>query len=89
MDSYRILWKRSAERDLRGIERQHVPRIIKAIELLPNNPFPSQCCKLKDTEDFYRIRVGDHRIIYHVEFKTNTIIIFYIRHRKKAYKRLK
>ena len=39
MDSYEIQWKNSAERDLRNIDPQQVPRIIKAVETLVDNPF--------------------------------------------------
>ena len=34
MDSYDIQWKRSAEKDLLGIDQKQIPRLIKAIESL-------------------------------------------------------
>jgi mRNA interferase RelE/StbE len=87
MGSYEILWKRSAERDLRNLERVQIPRIIKVIEALANNPFPSQCIKLHDTKKIYRLRVGSFRIIYQVDTKTKIILIYYIRHRKDVYRK--
>jgi len=41
MDSYDIQWKRSAEKDLLGIDQKQIPRLIKAIESLAINPFPT------------------------------------------------
>ena len=60
MDSYEILWKHSAEQDLRKIDRQYIPQIIKVIESLATNPFPPQHQKLRSVEHFYRLRVGDY-----------------------------
>ncbi len=88
MGSFEIQWKRSAERDLRNIGKQHIPRIIKTIESLAANPFPSQYCKLRGTERLYRIRVGDYRVIYQVDAEAKIVIIYYIRHRREAYRGL-
>lgn len=88
MPSYEIQWKQSAERDLRSIDRQQIPRIIKTIESLAVNPFPTQCIKLQGTERLYRIRVGDYRVIYQVDTETKIVVIYYIHHRKKAYREL-
>ena len=92
MDSYEIRWKRSAEQDVRGIEQHHIFRIIEAIEAiepLADNPFPPQCHKLRGAQNLYRIRIGDYRVIYRIESRKKTVIIYYIRHRKKVYKKLK
>ncbi|MBU7027932.1 MAG: type II toxin-antitoxin system RelE/ParE family toxin [Theionarchaea archaeon] len=74
---------------MRGIEQQYILQIIKAIESLADNPFPSQCHKLRGTGNLYRIRIGDYRVIYQIESRKKTVIIYYIRHRKKVYKKLK
>ena len=85
MDYYKIFWKASVEKDLRKVDQQHISRIIEAIEKLKNDPFPFQYKKLRKSENEFRIRVGDYRIIYGVETTTKQIIIKYIRHRKDAY----
>ena len=88
MDSYEIQWKHSAERDLRNLDRQQISRVVEAIESLVGSPFPSQCRKLRGAEHLYRIRVGDYRVVYQVETEARTVIIYYVRHRKEAYRRL-
>jgi len=87
MDSYEILWKKSAEQDLRSIDRQQITHIINTVESLSSNPFPPQHRKLKGSEREYRIRVGDYRVIYQVDFTSNVIIIYHIRHRREVYRK--
>ena len=86
MGSYEVQWKGSAERDLRNIDLQQIPRIVQAIESLVDNPFPSQCRKLRGSERDYRIRVGDYRVVYQVDTKTKLVTIYYVRHRREAYR---
>lgn len=38
-----------------------------------------------DQDDFYRIRVGDYRVIYTIENELITIFIMKIAHRKDVY----
>lgn len=87
MGSYEIRWKGSAERDLRNIDPQQIPRIIQAIEFLVDNPFPPQCRKLRGSERDYRIRVGDYRAIYQVDVKVQVVTIYHVRHRREAYRK--
>ena len=86
MASYKVEWKRSAEKDLRKIDRLWIRPIIEAVEALPENPFPKGCRKLYGTEHHYRIRVGDYRVIYQVEDTAGVVIVYHVRHRKEAYR---
>ena len=40
MDSYKIEWKGSAIKELKGLPREVVPRIVKEIGELSMNPYP-------------------------------------------------
>ena len=84
MGSYEILWKTSAERDLRNIDVRQIPRIIKAIELLIDNPLPPGYRKLRSSEREYRVRVGNYRVIYQVDTETKIMLIC---HRREAYRK--
>ncbi len=88
MGFFEVEWKQFAERDLRKIDRHQIPRIIRTIESLAVNPFPSQHLKLRGTEQLYRIRVGVYRVIYRVDTEAKIITIYYVRHRKEAYRGL-
>ncbi len=86
MDSFRVEFARSATKDLRGIDRQWIPRILAAIEELTDNPLPVGCKKLAGSEHTYRIRVGDYRIVY--DFQDTALVIFVVRvrHRRDVYR---
>jgi len=86
MASYNIVWKSSAERELRGIDRRYIPKIVEAVEALSANPHPLQVRKLYGAESLYRIRIGDYRVIYHLSVENNTVTIQHVRHRKDAYR---
>ena len=86
MDTYDIQWKPSAAKDLRRLDRRVIPKILKAVENLASNPFPSSVRKMRGAERSYRIRIGDYRLIYSV-FKTHLVIeIIRVRHRKDVYR---
>jgi mRNA interferase RelE/StbE len=87
MGSYEIQWKGSAERELRRLDPQQIPRIIQAVDALANDPFPKGCRKLRGAERAYRIRVGEYRVVYQVDVKAKVVTIYHVRHRGKAYRR--
>jgi mRNA interferase RelE/StbE len=66
MVSFSIQWKRSAEKELRRLPREVIPRIVQAVESLSRNPYPPGVRKLVGSEYTYRIREGDYRIVYNV-----------------------
>jgi len=86
MKIYHLKWRKSAEKELTKIPNEAQAIVTFKIETLTANPFPQNVRKLKGAEFFYRIRVGDYRIIYQVLAKEKLIIITNIRHRKDAYK---
>ena len=89
MGLYKILWKSSAERDIRSIDHARIPGVIEAIEKLSDELFPVGVSKLKGSQKKYRIRVGDYRIIYQTDPVNKTVTVIYIRHRRDAYRRQK
>ncbi len=84
MASSRIDFQRSAEKDLRRIGREHLPRILEAVEALRADPFPSGFRKLVGADRTYRIRIGDYRVIYQVT--PDSILIARVRHRRDVYR---
>ena len=88
MGSYQIEFKRSAERDIRRIHPALILRILAKVEALGDDPSPRQSLKLSGTEATYRLRIGEYRVIYSVDSETKTVVVYYIRHRREAYRRL-
>jgi mRNA interferase RelE/StbE len=87
MDFYEIVWKRSAEKELRKIDVSQISRIVTEIESLSKSPYLIGCRKLAGGETAFRIRIGDYRVIYRVDKTLKIITIEHIRHRKEAYRR--
>lgn len=86
MASYKIALKRSVEKDLRGLSRKTILRVLKRIEQLKEDPRPRQSKKLTGAERLYRVRARDYRVIYEINDKERQIIIIYVRHRRDAYR---
>ena len=86
MASYSISWRKSTKKDLRKIQKEHIVRIVKAVESLANSPYPEGSIKLIGSEFTYRIRVGDYRIIYEVLEKIIRIEVIKVAHRSDVYK---
>jgi mRNA interferase RelE/StbE len=60
--SYEVGFKPAALRQLRKLNEDVQLVVLKAIELLADQPRPEGCKKLKGEVDLYRIRVaGDYR----------------------------
>ncbi len=78
MGSYSIDFKPSVEKDLRSLPKTLVSRVMERIDRLKTDPFPRQAVKLSGTERFYRIRVGDYRIVYEVDTRARQITIYYV-----------
>ena len=86
MASSKVEFKRSAEKDLRRIAKEHIPRILEAVQALAENPLPEGNKKLVGSDLTYRIRIGDYRVIYQFYRERNVIEIARIRHRKDVYR---
>ncbi len=84
---YHIKFSRPAEKDYKKLPREIAERVDKAIKPLADEPRPANCKKLQNSH-FYRIRVGDYRILYEIKEDTVIILVLRIRHRKEVYKNI-
>ena len=87
MDLYKIEWKRSAVKELKQLPKEVISRILSAVEQLALQPFPNQTKKLVGSENNFRIRVSDYRIVYTVSSNILTIEVIRIGHRRDIYER--
>jgi mRNA interferase RelE/StbE len=83
---YDVIVERSAEKDLKKLSLEVRPRAIAAMLALERNPRPTGSRKLVGSENDWRIRVGDYRIIYEIADEIRIVRINRIRHRKDVYK---
>ena len=85
--AYQIKIKRSATKEIAGLAKRDQRRVVAAIEALASDPRPAGVRKLTDSDDSYRLRVGDYRVVYKIA--DNVLVVFVIRvgHRKEVYRR--
>lgn len=85
MAKYKILIKESAVKELENIPKKDLKRIIKRIQSLAQNPRPHGSQKLS-TQDRYRMRQREYRVIYSIQEKEFTIHIYKVGHRREIYR---
>lgn len=86
MPDYTITFARSARKEIEALDEKIVNRIFPKIEALAKEPRPSGCIKSVGNKYLWRIRVGDHRVVYALYDDKNTVDIIAVRLRKDAYK---
>ncbi len=86
MGRYKILFRKSVARDLRVIPRQHLRRILAAINGLSEEPRPAGMEKLSGQEKC-RVRRGHYRIIYEIRDDEVVVVVVKVGHRKDVYRR--
>lgn len=86
---YRIVITEAAARQLKklGVSRVQKRLLIKAIDSIASDPFRGYALR-KELKGFYKLRVGDYRIVYEVRRQTVTVVIIGVGHRKGIYEAL-
>ena len=83
---YRLIVSNAARKEALALPRDVQERIRPAIAALAGEPRPHGCEKLKGSEGFYRIRVGDYRVVYHVDDDETIVTVTRIKHRRDVYR---
>ena len=81
--NYRIVIERKAEKEAENIPLPQRYTIDKAILSLSSNPRPHDCKELMHREG-YRIRVGNYRVLYTVDDKSRTVVVYSIKIKGKG-----
>ena len=84
---YTVSIKPKAEKYLAGIrDRRLYRRLRDAIAGLANNPRSPGSIKLHGKDEFYRLRVGDYRIIYEIQDSIPVVLVVEIGNRRDVYR---
>lgn len=86
MSEYRIMFIRSARKELANLDKSTVSRILSKVESLAQQPHPRGSRKPEGANDLWRIRIGDYRVIYRILDQEIVIEIVGVRHRRDAYR---
>ncbi len=84
--TYKIKLYKSFTKEVKVLPSRDYQKLIKSIHQLATNPYPAGFKKLKTSEDdYFRIRVGNYRVIYQVNAEEVEILIIKVGHRKDVY----
>jgi mRNA interferase RelE/StbE len=84
---YEVYLEKAAENDLKRLPTTTFHRIIPHIKALAENPRPSGCRKLTGSKNDWRIRIGDHRVLYEIDEKARAVRILRVRNRREVSRR--
>jgi mRNA interferase RelE/StbE len=85
---YTITWSRRATRSLRNLEASTRRRVIDRVRDLANDPRPPDCEALRGYP-YFRVRVGDYRVVYDIRDEEIRIAIVLVGHRREIYEQVK
>ena len=88
MARYRLLIKKSAAKELEAIAgKKDRQRIAERIRALADDPRPPGVEKLSGTNEKYRVRQGDFRIVYEIQDDVLIVYVVRIADRKDVYRK--
>jgi len=76
-----------AAKFVKKLDKQIKPRIRNKILRLQIEPFPPETVRVEEYKDekVFRVRVGDYRILYSVDYEEKTIIVINVDKRGRVY----
>ncbi len=87
---YQVEFKASAQKELKRLPKIIQIKILDAVRLLATNPFssllPIRKMEGSATENRFRLRAGQYRVVYEVQKKQVIIYIVRVGHRKDVYR---
>lgn len=83
---YRIELAPAAVRALKKLPGDIRQRIARTIDALADEPRPHGSRKLSGSDDIFRVRVGDYRILYEVVDRALLVLVVDVGHRRDIYR---
>lgn len=83
---FEIKFDKQADKFLSKCEKILFERIVRKIEELTTNPVPHDSKRLQGyNEPTFRIRIGDYRALYRINYQANRIVVVKINKRDNIY----
>ena len=84
--SCEIFYDKQPEKFLEKLDRHIATRVIDKIEAtLSSNPVPHGAVAMEGEHGVFRIRIGDYRTLYRINYESNKIIIVKVDKRSRVY----
>lgn len=82
---YEVFLERAARKDLEVLPARVFRQVIACVRGLALDPRPPGARKIVGSDNAWRVRLGDYRVVYEVDDAAFRVIVYRVRHRKEAY----
>ena len=87
MEEWKVIITKSGQKDLENLDQSIQKRIIQKVNwLLENFQEINQEQLSEKWKESYKLRAGNWRVIYKIDYTKREILIFKVRFRDKVYK---
>jgi mRNA interferase RelE/StbE len=83
---YAVEFSPSARREFRKLAPEIQRSLRPRLDALSNEPRPTGAKKLKGSDELWRIRVSDYRIIYEIRDRILVVLVVRVGHRREVYR---
>jgi len=87
MTRYQLDWTKKSIKDLDSFPKDISERILDKTEFYCNQENPLKYAKKLSTQNTYRFRIGNYRVIFEIDKKgiVTILLVLTVKHRKEAY----
>ncbi len=83
---FQVVFEPAARKQFLRLDRPVQFRLLPHLDALADNPRPPGVVKMAGAEDFWRIRVGDWRIVYAIRDRELIVLVVKLGHRREVYR---
>lgn len=84
--TYQVEFTKKASKQLDKLSLDLQQKIKTKVQELADNPRPNGVVKLENSDDRYRIRVGDYRVLYEIQDDLLIVSVIRVGHRREVYR---
>lgn len=83
---YAVEFTSSARKQLKRLDRAVQQRVLMAAALLGKHPRPPAARRLTSSNELWRVRLGDYRIVYSIDEDGVVVVVVRVGHRSAVYR---
>lgn len=85
---YEVVFDSRAGKEIGKLDKPVARRVYSAVMTLAEEPRPDGCRRLSGYPGLWRIRVGDHRVVYSIDDGQLVVVALRVAHRREVYRKL-
>ncbi|KIH99656.1 plasmid stabilization protein [Streptomonospora alba] len=86
--AFEVVFDSRARKELSNLDKPVARRVYSAAMALVEEPRPDGCRQLSGYPGLWRIRVGDHRVVYSIDDGRLLVVALRVAHRREVYRKL-